>query len=224
MTQMSLQRLLLIAYDLKDYQLVGLPSWAESRHYDLTAKASNEASVESMEGPMLRALLEDRFAITVHRESRTLPLYKMVVNKGGPKLHVSDAGSCGVYDQHAVPAKVVGFEEPQPRDCGFHRTGSWMQPVLDGKGVSLADLAANIARSYNTSLGRDVVDTTGINGVFDIHLVWSNEADTLKAPDAAVDAPNIFEALQQELGLMLKAARGPVQVLVIDHVETPSEN
>ena len=191
-TKISLQRLLLIAYDLKDYQLVGVPRWAEAKRYDLIAKSSDDASVESMEGPMLRALLE---------ETRALPLYELVISKGGQKLHGSSAGGCVVYDQQAQPSKAVGPGEPQPRYCGFHRTGSWLRPALDGQGVSLDDLAANIARSYNTTLGRDVVDRTGITGAFDIHLTWSNDADTVKASDASVDAPSIFQALQEQLGL-----------------------
>lgn len=224
MTRISLQRLLVIAYDLKDFQLVGEPSWAMSKRYDLIAKSSDDASVESMEGPMLRAFLEDRFRMTVHRETKALPLYELVVSKGGQKLRASRAGDCVVYDQHAQPSKAVGPDEPQPRYCGFHRTGSWLRPVLDGQGVSLTDLAESIARSYNTSLGRDVVDKTGITGAFDIHLTWSNEADTMKASDATIDAPSIFEALQEQLGLKLKPAEGPVQVLVIDHIEMPSAN
>lgn len=224
MTKISLQRLLLIAYDLKDHQLVGVPPWAESKQYDLIAKSSDDASVESMEGPMLRAFLEDRFKMQLHRETRALPLYELVISKGGQKLHASSAGGCVVYDQHAQPSKAVGPDERQPRYCGFHRTGFWLRPVLEGLGVSLPDLAANIARSYNTSLGRDVLDRTGITGAFDIHLTWSNDTDTVKASDAAVDAPSIFEALQEQLGLKLKPAEGPVEVLVIDHIETPTAN
>ena len=224
LTRISLQRLLLIAYDLKDYQLVGVPVWAESKRYDLIAKSSDSTSVESMEGPMLRALLEDRFKMKVHRETRALPLYELFISKGGQKLHGSSAGGCVIYDQHAQPSKPVGPAEPQPRYCGFHRTGSWLRPVLDGQGVSLPDLAENIARSYNTTLGRDVVDRSGLTGAFDIHLTWSNDADTVKAADKSVDAPSIFQALQEQLGLKLKPAVGPVQVLVIDHIEAPTAN
>lgn len=140
------------------------------------------------------------------------------------RLHASAAGGCVVYDQQAQPSKAADPKESQPRFCGFHRTGSLLRPVLDGQGVSLTDLAANIARSYNTSLGRDVVDKTGITGAFEIHLTWSSEVDILKPSDATVDAPSIFEALQEQLGLNLKLVEGSVQVLVIDHIEMPPAN
>ena len=224
MTNISLHRILVIAYGLEDFQLAGEPSWSESKRYDLTATASDNASVEEMERPMLQAFLQERFTMKAHRESRVLPLYELVLSKGNSKLHVSQAGSCAVYERNAQPSKSPPPGEPQPLYCGFHRTGSWLRPVLEGRGVSLAELAANVARSYNTSLGRDVVDRTGTSGTFDLHLTWSNDSEGARASDSTEEAPSIFEALQEQLGLTLRPAKGPVQVLVVDHIEMPSAN
>ena len=89
----------------------------------------------------------------------------------------------------------------------------------------MADLAANVARSYNTSLERDVVDKTGLSGIFDIHLKWTNEPASMDAASSPTgDDPSVFLALQEQLGLKLQAGKGSVEVFVIDHIEEPSAN
>lgn len=222
---LSLQRLLVIAYGLQDYQLLGKPSWSQSSHYDVIATASTGTSIQKMEGPMLQALLKDRFELKVHPESRALPLYELVVAKGGPKLRPSEKGSCVPYVKSSQPAIAPAPGQPQPLYCGFHRSGSALSPILDGKGVTIADLGNNLARSYNTALGRDIVDKTGLSGVFDIHLTWTNDPDSRDAasPSTSDDA-SIFSALEEQLGLKLRSVKGPVDVLVIDHIEKPSSN
>lgn len=225
LTQISLQRLLVIAYDIQDYQLAGEPSWGESNRYDIVAKASISTTVQEMEGPMLQALLEDRFKMKLHRETRLLPLYELTVAKGGPKLHPLEKGSCTPYVKGSQPAVAPAPGEIQPLYCGVHRTGAGLSPTLDGKGVSMAELAANLSRSYNTVLGRDIIDKTGIPGTFDIHLTWTNDPGSMDAASTSTAADaSIFTALQEQLGLKLRSAKGPVEVLVIDHIETPSPN
>jgi uncharacterized protein (TIGR03435 family) len=224
LSNLSLQRLLLIAYDIQDYQLVGEPSWAESSQYDVIATASTGTSVQKMEGPMLQALLQDRFQLKLHRETRALPLYELVVAKSGPKLRPSEKGSCTPYVKGSQPA-IAAAGQPQPLYCGFHRTGSSVSPILDGKGVSIADLGNNLARSYNTALGRNIVDKTGLSGVFDIHLTWTNDRGSSDAAlPSTSDDVSIFTALEEQLGLKSQSAKGPVDVLVIDHIEQPSPN
>jgi len=222
---LSLQRLLLIAYDIQDYQLVGEPSWSQSSQYDVIATASTGTSIQKMEGPMLQALLQDRFKLKVHRETRALPLYELVVARNGPKLHPSEKGSCTPYVKGSQPAMAAAPGQPQPLYCGFHRTGSAVSPILDGKGVTLADLGNNLSRSYNTALGRNIVDKTGLSGVFDIHLTWTNDPDSRDdASPSTSDDVSIFTALEEQLGLKLQSAKGTVDVLVIDHIEQPSPN
>jgi len=216
---------LLIAYNIQDYELVGEPSWPQSSQYDVIATASPSTSIQRMEGPMLQALLQDRFKLKVHRETRVLPLYELVVAKSGPKLRPSEKGNCIPYVKSSQPAIPAAPGQPQPLYCGFRRTGSSMSPILDGKGVSIADLGNNVARSYNTALGRNIVDKTGLSGVFDIHLTWTNDPDSTDAasPSTSGDV-SIFTALEEQLGLKLQSAKGPVDVLVIDRIEQPSPN
>ena len=106
---------------------------------------------------------------------------------------------------------------------------SGLNRALDGKGVTVAALAANLSRNYTSDLGRTVIERTGLTGTFDVHLTWSIDPlagpaapDTASPPDLA--GPSLFTALQDQLGLRLESAKGPVEVLVIDHIEKPSEN
>ena len=203
MRNLALRRMILIAWDLQDYQLAGDPAWVGSEHYDVQAKADAEASVQEMEGAMLRALLEDRFRLRAHSEKRELPIYKLVVAGGGAKLQRSPEGSCG-------------------DSCGFHLTTDGLNRTLDGKGVTMEMLAGNLSRSYSTSLGRNVVDNTGLSGAFDLRLTWM--VDALSTSPADTAGPFIRGALQGQLGLRLEAAKGLVDVLVVDHIEEPSAN
>ena len=203
MRNLALRRMILIAWDLQDYQLVGDPAWVGSEHYDVQAKADSGASVQEMEQPILRALLEDRFRLRVHREKRELPIYELAVAGGGAKLQRSREGSCG-------------------DSCGFHLTTDELNRTLDGRGVTMEMLAGNLSRSYNSSLGRNVVNSTGLSGTFDLHLTWT--VDALSASPADMTGLSIRGALQEQLGLKLESARGAVDVIVVDHIEKPSAN
>jgi uncharacterized protein (TIGR03435 family) len=229
MTNLAPRRLLLIAYDLQDYQLSGDPPWADSEHYDVQAKADGNPSVREMEGPMLQVLLEDRFKLTLHRENRQLPVYELTIGKGGAKLQSSKEGSCTPYSVDSPPpASTPGA--PRPNFCGFHMTPDYgLNRTLDGKGITMAALAANLSRTYVSLLGRNVIDRTGLTGGYDVHLKWAMDslsapAGLNTAPPSDVTGPSIFTALQEQLGLKLESAKGPVEVLVIDHIERPSVN
>ncbi len=203
MRNLALRRMILIAWDVQDYQLAGDPAWVSSAHYDVQAKADSEASVQQMEQPMLQRLLEDRFRLRAHREKRELPVYELVVAGGGAKLQRSPAGSCA-------------------DSCGFHLTTDGMNRTLDGKGVTMEMLAGNLSRTYNSSLGRNVLDQTGLTGTFDMRLTWT--IDSLSASPGDLAGPSIRGALQEQLGLKLEAAKGLVDVLVVDQIEKPSAN
>ena len=193
----------------------GAPGWVQSDRYSIEAKAEDTASQEMMEGPMLQALLEDRFQVKVRRETREVPVYELTVAKGGPKLQPFD-GSCTPVDWNKTPQ-----DPPPPKgpgDCrnvggvsGTNLTRYW-------RGISIDNFILAILGKGIT--GRPVINKTGIAGVFDIHLEFTRDQNLDKA-DAG---PSIFTALQEQLGLKLVPAKGPEEYLVIDHVERPSEN
>jgi len=229
MTNLPLRRLILNAYDLQDYQLSGDPPWANSEHYDIQAKADGNPSVREMQGPMLQVLLEDRFKLTIHRETRQLPVYELTIGKVGAKLQLSKEGSCTPYSEDSPPPTSTPGQ-PRPNFCGFHTTpGDGLNRALDGQGITMAVLATTLSRTYVSLLGRNVIDATGLTRAYDVHLKWA--IDSLSAPAGPNATPpsdatgaSIFTALQEQLGLKLESTKGPVEVLVIDHVERPSAN
>jgi uncharacterized protein (TIGR03435 family) len=227
MTNLALRRLILNAYAVQDYQLSGDPSWVASEHYDIQATTAGTTSVQQMEGPMLRALLAERFKLTLHRETRQLPVYQLVVGKGGVKLQLSKEGSCTPYSVDSPPPPAPTPGQPNGNFCGLHLSVDGLNRTLDGKGVALAAVATTLSRTYTSNLGRNVIDRTGLTGTFDVHLKWAIDPLTSPAaPGAAQDlaGPSLPTALQEQLGLRLESTRGPVEVLVIDHIERPSEN
>lgn len=228
MTNLALRRLILIAYGIQDHQLLGVPPWIDSEHYDIQAKAGGNTTVQQMEGPLLQDLLRERFKLMLHREMRQLPVYELAVAKGAAKLQSSKDGSCTPYSLDSPPPPPTQGE-PRTPFCGLHSGVDGLNRTLDGKGVTMTALATNLSRTYNSLLGRNVIDRTGLTGTFDIHLTWAMDpltasADAGAAPPPDVTGPSIVTALREQLGLKLESARGPVEVLVIDHVERPSAN
>ncbi len=201
----------------------GGPDWIHSERFEIDAKTDGQPGVLMMEGPMMQAILEDRFKLKIHRETRQGPVYELALGKGSPKLKPLQDGSC-------TPV-VVGRPLPLLPD-GQHRCRNMVSPrgKVDIEGGTLpmfADLLGMV-------LDRPVIDKTGITDYFKIQLKFSpDDSPTTRssaadpgAPAAvsAPDAPGIFLAIQEQLGLKLVPAKGPVDVLVIDHIERPSEN
>jgi uncharacterized protein (TIGR03435 family) len=206
-SNMTVKDLLAIAYQVRDFQVSGGPGWINSDHYDIEAKADRNATPKHMAEQMLQALLEDRFKLKVHRETKELPVYELTVAKNGLKIHPAKEGSCSDVD----PTKQAALNRKPSDFCGYvgMRGGS-----LEATKQSISDLATTLS----FVLGRTVVDKTGLKEAFDIHLEF--------APNDAADStsPSIFTAVQEQLGLKLESGKGPVEVLVIDQVEKPSEN
>lgn len=228
MANLTPRRLILIAYDIRDYQLVGGPRWIDSENYDIQAKADGNPSVQQMEGPMLQVLLEDRFRLSIHRETRQLDVYRLAVGKRGAKLQASQQGGCTPYATDAPPPTSKPGE-PRPIFCGIRTTMEGLNRSLDGKSVTMAELAKTLSRTYTAMLGRNVIDWTGLTGPFDVHLTWAMDSDGARTggidnPPPESAGPSIFTALQEQLGLKLEATKGPVEVLVVDHIEKPSGN
>jgi uncharacterized protein (TIGR03435 family) len=223
MTNFTLKQLILFAYGIPNSQVSGVQSWMDSDHFDIQATSDSSTTVKEVEGRMLQALLEERFHLKIHRETVERPVYELTVDKGGAKLRLSKEGSCTPYSMESAPP-VPAAGAPRPNYCDFPRLiGDGFNRKLEGTGVSVGKLAASLSRS---GLNRPVIDRTGLSGGFDLQLTWAADA-TASAPGSGVDDPaglSIFTALKEQLGLKLEATKGPVEVLVIDHVERPSEN
>src|ERR1700722_2889194 len=217
------------AYDVFPFQVSAGPGWIGSDRWDVDAKADGNLSTPEMIGPMLAALLEDRFRLKVHRETKQLPVYIMAVAKGGLKLPESKAECWEEHDANGRPSPPPVPGKPPLASCG--RVMGGLSPSgghLEGKTASVGSLIFTLSHL----LGRTIIDKTGFTGTFDMHLEFARDQALPGAPGGpapgkfAADSskPSIFTALQEQLGLKLESGRGPVEMLVIDHVEKPSEN
>jgi uncharacterized protein (TIGR03435 family) len=228
----SLRLLAQTAYSVQAFQISGGPAWINSERYDIQAKADGNASGKQMIGPMLQTLLEDRFKLSLHRETKLLPAYELTVAKGGAKLQHSKEGGCTPFSMDSPqlpPMRVPG--EPGSTFCGFLGFGvEGLSRKLEMAGVSMAELATSLSRGQ---LQRPVIDKTGLGGTFDIKLRWTIDSvqaspgvagDPAPLPAESETGPSLFSAIQEQLGLKLESTKGPVQILVIDHVERPSSN
>jgi uncharacterized protein (TIGR03435 family) len=197
----------------KPPEVLGGPGWLDSDRYDIIAKASGDTGLDEMYGPMMQSLLKDRFQLKLHSEVRELPVYLLTVGNRSDKLAPVKKGSCVVVDLKQV------LQSPPPENyCGRVTTKKGTNITFDGYGVTMVEFANRI---FKDTLDRPVLDRTGLSGRFDIHFEFVPN-DGLVSPDDV--GPSIFTALREQLGLKLSAAKGPVEVLVIDHVERPSGN
>lgn len=219
-TAVTAASLVRIAYRLQSYQLVGAPGWIYNQHYDITANV--DGSPAPSQQVLLRAILKDRFKLLAHQETRDMPVFALVVaradGKLGPQLSKSSF-DCAAYSAGPHPPPEPG----RTPNCAT-RIGP---RTLSGKGISMATLAASLA----PFVSRFTVDKTGLTGGYDLELTWTPDPVTANPaanpmPDVPADAlgPSVFVAVQQQLGLKLVTRRGPVSVLVLDHIEEPSEN
>jgi uncharacterized protein (TIGR03435 family) len=218
----SIQELAAFAWGVRNEQVVGrfFPD-----RYDIEATTDSATPINQIYGPMLQTLLEDRFALRFHRESRDLPIYNLMVAKSGVKMPIAK-GDCVVSPadggsplpaSQGRPAAPVFF-------CNHPSSGPRM---VAGKGITMKALSETLSR---TELNRTVVDKTGLAGAFDVTLKWVTDPssplyDGLGGPPTSEPGagPSLFTALQEQLGLRVEAARGPVEVLVIDQVEKPTQ-
>jgi uncharacterized protein (TIGR03435 family) len=219
----TLRQLIMQAYRILLFQVSGGPSWIDSEHYDISAKT--EASQNPNEiSSMLQALLADRFQLKLHRETKEMPGYALVVarkdGKLGRGLVEAKEGGCKEF----VPGQPLPRFEPgktPPLGCG----GLWMAATsLKASAISMDQLAPMFARTF----GRTVVDKTGLTGKFDIDMDWTPDASPRAPDDAARPALDLtgilLTALPEQLGLKLESQRGPVEMFIIDSVEKASEN
>jgi uncharacterized protein (TIGR03435 family) len=199
----------------------GAPSWADSELYDVNAKAEGVPSEEMMRGPMMQALLEDRFKLRIHRQTTTIPVYALVQSGRGPKLRPFQEGSCIPVDQSRFPPPPATEKSCHARG---HREGT-MQ-IVDAQAMTVSEFSKIF---LNGVLDRPVIDKTGIAGTYDFHLEYGIDQATPRFLNNGAGAddsvgPSIFTAVQEQLRLRLQSTTGPGESLVIDHVERPSEN
>jgi uncharacterized protein (TIGR03435 family) len=211
-----LVELLKDAYGLRystDEQVIGLPAWAKAKRWDIDAKvgeddvAAYRKLTREQRDEMMQALLEDRFKLKAHRETTEGPVYDLVIGKHGSKLTPTNPEVNG-----PAGSRVSGCKQGCMSSSNGH---------LEAKGVELKDIAAFLTNETQ----RTVLDKTGLAGDYDFTIDWTSTRwgppDAANKPGAP---PEIFTAIQEQLGLKLEAAKGPVDSVVVDHVEEPSAN
>jgi uncharacterized protein (TIGR03435 family) len=246
-TGMWVRQLIALAYNLRDFQVTGGPSWIDSERYDIQAKEPDSVASEmhklsqdqrkELSRSMLQSLLADRFKLKLRHERKELPAYALVVAKGGPKLRAAEPDT-----------DFKGIKGPEGR-------------VQRGKSVfGMGDLTIRdeplsmLARMLSQQLGRPVLDRTGLEGKYDCTLKWTpGEGEEMlgmgpggggpepgkgmvgrgpedggpqlaSPPPPDMSGPSIFTAIQEQLGLKLEPTKAPAEILVVEHVERPTEN
>jgi uncharacterized protein (TIGR03435 family) len=210
MENIAMKTLIKNAYGIREGLIVGLPSWANSSRYDINAKMIDadpklyKNLTRDQRRTLIANLLADRFHVKAHIEDRTLPVYELVIAKDGPSF--KESASLPPPD----PSNPIEKEDDRVSSSQRH---------FDGDRVTISRLSGDLEEVVD----RNVVDKTGLKGRYDLHLRWTPN----DSPNAAADSnppPDIFTALQEQLGLKLVPSKGPVPTLVIDHIERPTEN
>jgi uncharacterized protein (TIGR03435 family) len=194
----TLKELIAVAHRVKNYQVVGGPNWVGADKFDIVGKAGKRATTLEML-PMLQSLLAQRFGLRFHRETHQIRGYWLVVAKRGAKLKAPDAGDTTHSGMNVSPGHMTGYK------------------------LSMEQFATALGGLLNLP----IADRTGLQGVFNLALDWA--PDEFRTPAASADvppseSPSVFTALREQLGLKLEAHAVPVEVIVIDHAEMPSEN
>jgi uncharacterized protein (TIGR03435 family) len=228
---------------LSDDQIVGGPDALMDGHFDINAKAdaNDAAQMKNLSRDdrtresrlMLQSLLAERFHLKVHIETKELPVYALVIAKGGAKLTASAPPPATPPDEGAPPPKAAvapdQLPKTAPRGMSMIRMSSTKIEASASEGT-MEQLASMLTNQPDAG-GRVVIDKTGLTGKYDWSLAWAPSmgmggpmkgADNGTGSDA--DAPGLFTALEEQLGLKLEPQKGPVQVVVVDHVEAPSAN
>jgi uncharacterized protein (TIGR03435 family) len=204
------------AYGIPESRIFGGPKWLSSERFDIEAKtdsavaerlrtlARDQRRIQTQ--AMFQQLLADRFKLAAHWETRDLPVYALEVAKKAPPLHPS--------------------KEPDGHSSTSSNDGQFA-----AQNLTMAQLADALTQELSRELGRVVIDKTEIQGRYDFSLKWTPETEAAIVNDgrsgsaSPLDSgPSIFTAVQEQLGLKLKSAKAPVQVLIVDHAELPAEN
>lgn len=233
-SNMPLKEMITLAWQIQPFQVSGGPSWIESQRWDIIATGNHKLNRDEMP-LMVQSLLADRFQLKVHHETKDLPVYALVLankdGKLGPQLTESKEGSCTPFDP-TKPPPPPGRDPGRPpaMGCGGMFMGF---DRLGATSITVDRMIPMLSRM----LGRTVIDKTGLTGKYDMQMQWTPDPAQLQLmappgglppnmPQPQIDpnGPSIFTALQEQLGLKLESQKGPVDILVIDSVEKPSEN
>jgi uncharacterized protein (TIGR03435 family) len=215
-----------LAWEVQDFQIAGLPDWAKTERFNIEAKWADPADEDPVKMTeerrnvfqkrlhlRLQSLLEDRFALKAHRETKDMPVYELIVAKNGPKVRLAS-------------------QQTDSKERGMIRMA---RGELAGTAVRIESLVQELS----TQIGRTVIDKTGLKAEYDFSLRWmpeSRQMNSMAPPPGAqppgvaditggdATGPSLTTAVQEQLGLKLESARAPVEVIVIDHVEKPSAN
>ena len=230
-TGVSAKQLIALAYDVRDTQISGGPSWFDSERYDIDAKETDAdaATIDKLPPEqrrlqhelLLQSLLADRFKLKIRRESKESSVYALVVAKNGPKLHEAKPGDTYPNGLKGLDGKAGGGQ---------------MMRIQPGEVVGQGLTIEALARMLSQQMGRQIEDRTGLTGKYDFTLKWTPDPATegpmmgppggappaVGAPPPDSSGPSIFTALQEQLGLKLESAKGPVDLIVIDQIEKPS--
>ncbi len=199
----TVKLLIAAAYDLNSRAIFGGPGWVETDKFDIQALTPGDTLPDhDAQMLMLRALLAERFHLTFHRQAKEFSIYEITVAKDGPKLK-----------ETTVPTEDTKVLSTVYQD----------RVVMPARNASVSDLARVLQRAI---VDRPVVDSTGLTGHYDFNLVWAPDETqfdgAISVPET--DSPPLLKAMEEQLGLQMKATRGPVQAMVIDGVEKPEEN
>jgi uncharacterized protein (TIGR03435 family) len=238
-TNQPLIAYLRFAYRLGSRDLLDLPKWIHNERFDIEARANGAPTKDQMRA-MMRALLKDRFKLVVHTEQQMQALFDLELAKPGqtgPQLraHQTDAACAAPIAPEFTtvpPSQPTGrapsiFQLPT-LPCGsrgFITIGGGDRVRIVGNGEPMARIAEAL-KIPPAGIDRHIRDRTGLSGTFDLSLEWSVVSDTVQAPLALQDdmPPRFLEALKTQLGLTLRATKGQIDILVVDHVERPTEN
>jgi uncharacterized protein (TIGR03435 family) len=238
-TNQPLIAYLRFAYRLGQGRLREVPKWVYNERFDIEARADGEPTKNQMRS-MMRSLLKDRFKLVVHTEQQTQNIFDLELSRPGrtgPQLRAHQTDETCVS---SIEPQFTTPSAPQPAlrspsifqlptlpcgSIGFITIGGGDRARIVGNGEPM-DRIAEALTSPPTGIDRHIRDRTGLSGTFDVSLEWSVVSDTVQAPITLQDdmPPRFLEALKTQLGLRLRSTKGPVDILVVDHIERPSEN
>jgi uncharacterized protein (TIGR03435 family) len=244
-TNIPLQRLVMMAYGISEPYEISAPGWLDDERYDVVAKLDPSSTRDQLK-VMLQNLLAERFGMTIHHETKNLSIYELVIAKGGSKVKEvietlsPSSAPADTAGRGATDVDANGLRQRAPGQIGLSmirlggpstRFSARQQPI------------SALTQVLQNPLGRTVVDGTGLRGKYDFNLDWTRDARTsanvrntggaavpapvLGTADSQIDVgpPDLFTALQQQLGLKLEEKKGPVDVVVVDHAEKmPTKN
>src|SRR5688572_3867458 len=224
MINMPVRQMIVRAYQVQSYQVTGGPSWITSDRFDVTAKGPADATPQQLNA-MLQTLLADRFKLKVHKQTRESDVYRLVKARADGKLG------------DALKPAAVNCDFNRGRSAGPAGAMAGCQMMMAPGRLQVAGQSMKtFADSLGLQVGRPVIDATGLGGSYDFTLTFMPEPGGRGMPPGFLppgapelppidpNAPALPTALQEQLGLKLEAAKGPVEMIVIDSIEQPSED